>query len=131
MRHLTSIIILAFTFSCFSQTQNEMHVKSSDLYKKADDEINLIYQKILTEYQADSNFIDRLKKTQKIWIEFRNAELEMKYPAEDKKDEYGSSYNVCALNYLTYLTKRRTEHLKIWLAGINEEETCAGSVKIN
>ena len=80
MKNFISILILILNLSCFSQSQHEMHVEANGLYKQTDEELNLVYQKILFEYQADSIFIDRLKKAQKIWIEFRDAELEMKYP---------------------------------------------------
>jgi uncharacterized protein YecT (DUF1311 family) len=107
-----------------------MHVEASDLFKKADDELNLVYQEILSEYQTDSIFIKRLKEVQMVWISFRDAELEMRFPIENKQLGYGSSYPVCALNYLTELTEKRIEHLKTWTKGIEEGEMCTGSVKL-
>ncbi|GEM_PF-454824 len=130
MKNFISILILILNLSCFSQSQHEMHVEANGLYKQTDEELNLVYQKILFEYQADSIFIDRLKKAQKIWIEFRDAELEMKYPAENKQLGYGSSYPVCALNYLNELAKKRIQHLRIWIEGIEEGDMCIGSVKL-
>jgi len=100
-------------------------------YKNAKLELNKVYQKILTEYKSDSIFIDRLKKSQEIWILFRDAELEMKFPAENKQLEYGSAYSMCVSNYLKKLTEQRTEKLKNWLNGIEEGNICNGSIKMN
>lgn len=107
-----------------------MQGKASEEYRKADIELNNVYQKILIEYKSDSIFIDRLKKTQSIWISYRDAELEMKFPAENKQLEYGSIYPMCVSIFLKELTEERTEKLKVWLNGIEEGDMCLGSVKL-
>jgi len=99
-------------------------------YIKVDSELNSIYQKILTEYKSDTVFIDLLKKTQRIWITYRNAELEMKFPAENKQLEYGSVYPMCVSIFIKELTEERIEKLKIWVSGTEEGDVCNGSVKI-
>jgi uncharacterized protein YecT (DUF1311 family) len=108
-----------------------MHKEASEGYKKSDIELNSVYQKILTEYKSDSTFIDRLKKTQRIWIAYRDSELEMKFPAENKQAEYGSFYPMCVSLFLKELTEERTEKLRVWLNGIEEGDMCSGSVKTN
>ena len=55
----------------------------------------------------------------------------MKFPAENKQAEYGSVYSMCASEFLKELTEERIEKLQVWLKGIEEEEICSGSVKIN
>lgn len=129
MKNIVTFIILTWTFSCFSQTQAEMNENASNEYKKADTELNAVYKKILNEYKSDPAFTNRLKKTQKIWISFRNAELEMKFPAKNKQLEYGSIYPMCISLFLKELTKERTEKLRIWLNGIEEGDLCSGSIK--
>ncbi len=131
MNRIILILFITFNWNCFSQTQHEMHKKASEEYKKADTELNNVYKKILTEYKADTNFIDRLIKAQCIWITHRDAELEMRFPAEDKQLEYGSVYPMCVSIFLKELTEERTEKLKIWLTGIEEGTICKGSIKIN
>jgi len=130
MRNILTIVILTLTFNCFSQTQAEMNKNADEEYKKSDNELNIVFQKILTEYSSDSIFIERLKKTQRIWISYRDAELEMKFPAENKQLEYGSVYPICTSQFLKELTEERTEKLKIWLNGIDEGDMCSGSVKL-
>ncbi len=108
-----------------------MHKQASEEYQIADIELNKVYNNILTEYKTDTIFIERLIEAQKIWTLFRDAELEMKFPGENKQLEYGSVYPMCAAIYLKELTEERTEKLKIWLTGIKEGDMCSGSVKIN
>ena len=129
MNQILLILFMTFNLTSFSQTQSEMNKESNNEYKKADIELNNVYQKILSEYKSDSIFINRLKKTQRIWITYRDAELEMKFPAENKQTEYGSVYPMCVSLFLKELTKNRIEHLKVWLNGIEEGDVCVGSVK--
>lgn len=131
MNQILLILFLAFNLICFSQTQSEMIKATNSDYEKADIELNNVYQKILTEYKSNSIFVDKLKKAQEIWITYRDAELEMKFPAEDKRGEYGSNYSMCASYFLEELTNERTEKLKVWLDGIEEGDVCFGSVKTN
>jgi len=131
MNRILIILFLIFNLTCFSQSQSEMNKKANTEYKKANIELNSIYQKILSEYNSDSIFIDRLKKTQRIWITYRDAELEMKFLAENKQAEYGSVYPMCVSYFLEELTKERTQKLEVWLIGIQEGDVCSGSVNVN
>ncbi|WP_438423700.1 lysozyme inhibitor LprI family protein [Aquimarina macrocephali] len=130
MNRLFLILFLTFKLTCFSQTQSEMNKDANNEYQKADTELNEVYQNILTEYKSDTIFIDRLKKTQRIWISYRDAELEMKFPVKNKQTEYGSVYPMCVSYFLKELTEERIEKLKVWLIGVEEGDVCSGSVKI-
>ena len=112
----------------FSQTQLEMNTQAGANYEKADKELNSSYTKILKEYKSDTAFIKNLKASQNIWIKFRDAEMKMKYP-DREPGYYGSIQPVCWYNYLEELTKKRTKELKTWLTGIEEGDSCSGSVK--
>ncbi len=131
MNRILILLFLSFNFCAFGQTQHEMHKDANNRYKKSDNELNKVYQKILTEYKSDSIFINRLKKTQKIWIAYKDAELEMKFPAENKQAQYGSVYPMCVSLFLKELTDERTKKLRVWLNGIEEGDMCSGSVKTN
>ena len=69
---------------CFGQTQAEMNKTEHDKYLKENKRLNNIYQTILKEYKEDTTFIKNFKASQKIWIQFRDAEIKMKYP--DRKE---------------------------------------------
>lgn len=127
-------IITAFFFSIialisFSQTQMEMNQTADKTYLMADKELNRVYTQILIEYKNEPNFIEKLKISQRLWIKFRDAELEMKFPESDKRSNYGSMYPMCASGYLEQITKERTKKLMEWLKPIPEGEGCAGSIK--
>lgn len=112
----------------FSQTQLEMNQSANADFIKADKELNATYQKILKEYKSDVKFIKNLKVCQKIWIQFRDAEMKTKYP-ETENGYYGSIFPMCWSMELTKLTKVRTKELRVWLTGIEEGDACSGSVK--
>lgn len=111
------------------QTQGEMNGQAADEFHAADKELNSIYQKILTEYADDEVFVASLKEAQRCWVAFRDAQLRMKHPVREP-GYYGSIQPVCEANYLTELTRERTASLKVWLAGVEEGNVCAGTVKI-
>jgi len=130
MNRIITFIVLGFSIHSFSQTQAEMNQEAYVAFKKADKVLNNIYKKIISDYQHDTIFIKSLKKTQRKWIEFRDSELEMKFP-EYPAPYYGSVQPMCRDYYLEELTIQRVNTLKIWLEGIKEGDMCSGSVKVN
>jgi uncharacterized protein YecT (DUF1311 family) len=129
---MKKIFILTFFLTsmtyCFGQTQSDLNEAEHKRYLKADKDLNSIYQKVLLEYKQDTTFIKNLKTSQKIWIQFRNAEMKVKYP-DRERGYYGSVHPMCWSIYLTELTNERIKTLKIWLDGIDEGDVCSGSVK--
>ncbi len=125
---IIALVLCISTNFSLAQTQLEMNTEAGNSFLKADKELNSTYTKILKEYKSDTDFIKNLKTAQNIWIKFRDAEMKMKYP-DRKSGYYGSIQPVCWYNFLEELTKKRTEELKIWLIGIEEGDSCSGSVK--
>ena len=123
----TTILFLTLTVS-FGQTQNDMNQNEYNFYKKAEKEINSVYQKILKEYSSDPEFIKNLKAAQRLWIQFRDADVKAKYPNKPQ-GYYGSVYPMCVSSYMTQLTNDRIKTLRVWLTGIEEGDVCSGSVK--
>lgn len=115
--------------SCFAQTQLEMNEAEYNKYLKADKELNKVYKEILSEYKEDTVFIASLKKSQRIWIQFRDAEMEMMYP-EREPGYYGSIHPMCWSIYLTQLTNERIQKLKLWLLGEEPGNSCSPSIKL-
>ena len=130
MKYLLYIITFVFCQITFGQSQTEMNQEAFSHYKEKDAELNLVYNKILKEYSSDKDFIINLKKAQNIWIQFRDAELAMQFPKEDKLLHYGSVYPMCRNYILAEMTEQRTKRLKTWLEGIEEGEVCLGSIKM-
>jgi uncharacterized protein YecT (DUF1311 family) len=127
MKKLIPILFLLFSVNCIAQTQAEMNQDAYGLFQNADKELNKIYNQILTDYKKDTIFIENLKKAQRIWVQFRDAELNMKFPAYPG-NHYGSMLPMCRAFYLKELTENRTETLRAWL-GIQELDGCNGSAR--
>ena len=130
MKQIATLIFLAFSLSSFSQTQLEMNIEANEAYKESDNELNQVYKKVSLKYKSDTAFISALKKTQRLWISFRDAELEMKFPADNKRLEYGSVYPMCVSLFLKDFTDKRTERLRDWLIGGEDGEVCQGSAGV-
>jgi uncharacterized protein YecT (DUF1311 family) len=126
---LVLISFLSYYSISFAQTQSDLNEAEHKKYLSADKELNSIYQKILEEYKEDTSFIKNLKQSQKIWIQFRSAEMKMKYPNRES-GHYGSALPMCWSIYLTELTNQRIRTLQEWLNGVEEGDLCSGSVKI-
>jgi len=112
-----------------AQTQGEMNQDAASEFKAADKELNAVYQQILEDYADDEAFIANLKEAQRCWIVFRDAQLKMKYP-DREPGYYGSIQPVCEMTYLTELTQDRIKTLNVWIEGVEEGNTCAGTVKV-
>ncbi|MCF0038695.1 lysozyme inhibitor LprI family protein [Dyadobacter fanqingshengii] len=117
---LVFIIFLVSLHNAFGQNDNS--------YAKAEIEINSVYQKILREYATDKEFIKNLRTSQRLWIQFRDAEVRARYPQREP-GYYGSVHSMCLANLKTELTNERIKVLRVWLTGIEEGDVCAGSVK--
>ncbi|MBJ2175861.1 DUF1311 domain-containing protein [Aureibaculum sp. A20] len=129
MKKILSFLILIISINCFSQTQGEMNKDAHDSYNKSDKILNDIYKMILSKYDKDTLFIQNLKKSQRIWIQFRDAEMAMKYPEYPNRLN-GSVHPMCTAIHLKRLTDNRITTLKKWLAGSEEGDLCNGSVKM-
>lgn len=108
---------------------NRYDIIAEPNYKTADKELNNVYRQILKKYKKAPQFLAKLKVSQRLWIKFRDAELEMRFPAENKKQTYGSVYVNCAENFLKEMTIQRTNTLKKRLEEVDEFDVCNGSRK--
>ena len=127
-KYLLFFGLTLLTINSFAQTQLEMNEESYRSYKKVDDELGVVYKKILTKYAKNIEFINALKASERLWIQFRDAELKMMYPAADKRMAYGSMYPMCVNYYMAELTEKRVEQLKTWLKPVRDGESCTGSI---
>ena len=128
MKGIIFTLFLLTSVGVFSQTQTEMNIEASNAYKKSDQKLNAVYQKILSEYKDDKVFIKNLKTAQRLWIQFRDAEMKAKFP-DREAGYYGSIQPLCWFNYLQELTEERTRKLNTWLQGGEEGDVYGGSVK--
>ena len=129
---MRSIFVLYVSILCFQvigQSQSDLNLSAQRSYLEKDNELNQVYQEILTEYADNVEFIANLRNSERLWIKFRDAEMLMKYP-ENSGVRVGTVFTLCYFNYKTELTQKRIDTLKQWLEGEPEGEVCSGSVKI-
>jgi uncharacterized protein YecT (DUF1311 family) len=121
-------LLIGLSVCSYAQTQSQMNQDAAKSFQKADKELNDVYKKILIEYKEDTLFIKNLKISQRLWVQFKKAEMDMKYP-NYSSGYYGSVQPMCELIYEEQLTKDRIKTLKVRLTGIEEGDVCSGSVK--
>ena len=126
MKMILNVLLMVTSYGAFGQTQGEMNSEAASQSIKADSTLNHIYHQVLVMYARDTLFIENLKASERLWVQFRNAELKMKFPGMDQK---GSVQSMCISLYLTGLTNDRIKTLRAWLDGTVEGDVCAGSVR--
>jgi uncharacterized protein YecT (DUF1311 family) len=129
LKILGLLILLGQSFIVLGQTQAELTDDSNKRLKKVEAELTSVYNKILTSYSDDKEFIKNLKESQELWTKFRTTELKVMYP-DREPGYYGSVHQMCINDYLAELTNDRIKRLRIWLTGTVEGDVCSGSIKV-
>lgn len=119
--------------SCYdAPSQAGLNACASSEYAKADQQLNKVWKAILAKYKDQPVFLEKLKASQKLWLQFRDAEVDAHFPLgkdEDAATQYGSVYSMCVSQLQTRLTQQRIQQLQAWLDGAQEGDVCAGSIK--
>jgi len=97
--------------------QPELNQCAYESYQKADQELNVIYQKLKKMHQDDNLYLKFLTHSQRAWIKFRDAEIEMIFSCkeQDKRRCWGSMYPLLRYNEMETLTNERIKKLKRYL----------------
>jgi len=128
---LLSIMTVALTNGgALSQTQRASNEDACVRLGQADALLNTTYNQILRGYGRDAAFVRKLKIAQRAWVAYRSAQIEALYPASDKRTAYGTIYPMCRCLALAKLTTSRVEELRKWIEGVEEGDTCSGSIKV-
>ena len=110
-----------------AQSQREIESRTCAAYQAAEKELNDVYDAVLARYAEDREFVTKLKRSQRAWVAYRDAELAALYPSKDKQASYGSMYETCSCDAQSQMIAQRIETLRQWLTGIEEGNVCAGS----
>ncbi len=89
-----------------AQAQNDMNICADKDYRAADAVLNKVYKDMTKG--MDAHTLDLLRKSQRAWIAFRDAECTY----QNVENEGGSIYPMVYSGCLTRLTKLRTQQLK-------------------
>ena len=128
---ISVVIFIADRDPAHAQTQSQMTDQACGEFKKADSELNRVYQQVLTAKGGDAVFVKAFREAQRAWIAFRDAHLKSIYPDPFPREVYGSANSMCQCGDLQELTVQRTRQLrKLWIEGTVEGDVCAGSSPI-
>lgn len=116
-----------FAADCMSgaATQLDMNMCAKSKADAADKQLNLIYKQALASVKDDKNAAEMVKQSERAWIKYRDAQINMYYPPKaDMLVEYGSFHPVCVSGLYEELTKKRIAELQRWLKKPAEGELC-------
>ena len=112
-----------------AQTQLEINQCAGINLLTARRTLESMLEKIRHAYKSASpEFLTKLDVSQKAWEESVKADMELKYPFEDKRLQYGSVYPMCASGFESRLVLARIEFLREWLNGHEDGDICSGSI---
>lgn len=113
----------------YAESQAGMDEAAGTDLKKADEELNSVYEHVLKEYANDAAFVAKLRVAQRAWIAYRDADMDAFYPHADEPGYYGSVLPMCMAIRKAVITRARTTELRGWLAGGIEGDACNGSIR--
>jgi uncharacterized protein YecT (DUF1311 family) len=95
-----------------AQTQLDLNICAADKLRSEDTKLDRVYQELLAKAKNDPVATTKIRSAQEAWVAFRDAQLEALFPADDKQDQYGSAYPMCAAAARAQLTAERTKMLE-------------------
>ena len=128
MKSILTLFIGLLFISGFSQSTTELNIEAGKSSYNATLKLTNMFNTILEEYKQDTLFTEKLKTSQNLWLSYRDAQIQTKYP--EGQNSYGTIYSMCESIYREYLTNQRIETLQDWVDGIEEGDVCLGSVKV-
>jgi uncharacterized protein YecT (DUF1311 family) len=90
-----------------AQSQQEMNAQAAESFKKADRELNEVYAKVMAN--LDDQAKDHLKRSQRAWVAWRDAEAAFRADAEARG---GSLWPLIHEGTRSRLTRERIKGLK-------------------
>ena len=126
MKNILYALALLICFSSFGSAQSMVEIteKARLQFERADKNLNTAYNDLKMKYKNYPNFIEKLKIAQRLWIKYRDALIEMQFPSNEPRLDYGSMYTLCVLNFKTELTRKRTYELLNYMKG----DDCGGPI---
>lgn len=98
-------------------TQTELNQCTAQAYQAADDELNAVYQTLVSSLLGNPASLEKLREAQRAWIGFRDAECAF----ESSAVEGGSAQPMVRNGCLETLTQNRSDRLR-------EHGSCEGDL---
>ncbi len=125
MKKLLLILFFPAILQINAQSTSDMSSQTYSQFEKADKNLNSAYKDLLVKYRDYPNFIKKLKIAQRLWIKYRDALIDVEFPSDEPRLDYGSIYPICVLGFKTKLTKKRTTELLNYMS-YEEGDVCGG-----
>jgi uncharacterized protein YecT (DUF1311 family) len=113
----------AFAFECnYDGNQAELNQCARDDFDKADKALNDTYRSLVGKLEKQDGDVKPLRKAQRAWIAFRDAELDMMFACDDEDMRvcWGSMYPLLYFGAKSDLTEERTRELQKYIdEGLN------------
>ena len=77
-----------------------------------DKEMSTVYAQLVAKYKSNARFLQRLKQSQAIWFQYRDAQMAAVYYTENAPEEYGTGHPKCKAEEMMRLTAERTQELR-------------------
>ena len=120
---ITLFFLTLLIAPAMAQTQYDLNQSNCNELQAVNKRLNSTYQKVLNRHKSNAAEQLAIKKSQKAWLAFRDAQLEAIYPGADN---FGSSHPMCFCIESTVLTEARIRQLSQWLKP-REGDMCGGS----
>ncbi len=104
-------------------TQTTMNACASEEARRADAELNDIFQKLLSAAANQPASVKKIRAAERAWIAYRDAHISAMYPAKDKHATYGSMFPMEVDLLRAKLTQQQIGALKDLL------KQCGGEAK--
>jgi len=120
---LTTLSLIATP--AMAQSQAAMNETRCAEEQAANQQLNRIYQQVLSRHRGDAAATQAIQQSQAAWQAFRMAQLEAIDPGPDTSN-YGTTFGMCQCIDSTALIQQRIDQLSAWLKP-QEGDVCAGS----
>jgi uncharacterized protein YecT (DUF1311 family) len=123
-----TIIILSLIFS-INLAYSQSYEESRNYYENSDNKLNDIYKQLIDLNRTDSVFVTNLRTSERAWIQYRDAQLNLLYP-DDTNIEEIKTMSQNELIYLAHLTENRTKILLEMLKPFTTKEVYVSDLEV-
>lgn len=98
-------------------TQMQMNQCAYENFQKSDKALNRVYKALRTKKENDKAYLKNLKTSQRLWIKFRDAELDLIFTcvSENMRLCFGSMYPLLFNGEKEAMTRQRVKVLNSYL----------------
>lgn len=119
-------------FCAKATTQYDMNQCAGQISGAADKELNATYQAVLKKWAAYPAMIAKLRKAQRAWLSYRDADLAARF-ADSEGPDRGTAFPAAYALYQASLERERTarlcDYLRGYAYGEQDSASCADLVR--